>query len=145
VNSDFATRVGTVCKPYADYASTSYLRLRGFNRYAPDTRLLPRVAAHLEKDRAYTDLRQELEALGDPPSGSATWATVLDGFRSTERDVKMEIASARSGDAARFTDLATRLEDDTTALRAHLGAAGLSDSPCMSAEGDPLKAPPSMG
>jgi hypothetical protein len=142
VDADFSARADAVCAPYADFTRKAYLRLSGFNRYAPDAALLPRVAAHLEENTAYQRLLADLEDLGDPESAAAGWTTVLDDLRATAQDVKQETAGARAADLEAFSELATQLEQDTTQLHTDLGVVGMADSSCVAAEGDPLKPPP---
>jgi hypothetical protein len=101
--------------------------------------LLPQVADHLEKNPAYKELVPGLEALGDPESGAAEWATVLDDFRATAGTVQDEVAAARAADAERFSTLVRHLEQDMTKLYADLNPAGLAGTSCAKAEGDPLK------
>ena len=141
VDADFVARADAVCKPYAAYSSKTYLKLK-FNRYAPDPDLLPQVAAHLEENLAYKDLASDLESLGDPESGGDAWATVMSDLQTTAQDVNSEIAAAQDAATGRFTELSDQLVQDTTRLRAHLGAAGLAASSCLQAEGDPIQLPP---
>jgi hypothetical protein len=145
VDADFVARADAVCEPYAEYTSKAYFRLAHFNRYAPDAALLPKVAAYLAQNPAYRRLVPDLEALGDPESGSDAWATVLGDFRATADDINKEIADARDADAQHFSGLTDQFESDMTTLYSDLQTAGLGGTSCSQAEGDPLKPPPAGG
>jgi hypothetical protein len=145
VDADFVARADEVCQPYADYTSKAFFRLAHFNRYAPDPDLLPQVAAYLARNPAYRSLVSDLEALGDPGSGSAAWTAVLDDLRANADDIKKEIASAHSADDEHFADLTHQLEMDMSSLYTDLQTAGLGGTSCAQAEGDPLKPPPAGG
>ena len=139
IDAAFLAKADDACEPYATYTRTNFLELEHFNRYAPDPEVLPQVADHLEKNPAYRDLVSDLEALGDPETGAAAWATVLDDFRATAQTVTDEIAAARGADAEGFSSRVAQLEQETSKLLTDFQPAGLSGSSCSQAEGDPLK------
>ena len=142
VDTDFISRAEAACAPYADYQSKTFLTLQRFNRYAPDPKLLPQVATHLDQNPAYKTLVSDLEGLGAPKSGATAWGAVLDDFRANALAVQGGIDAARSADAARFADFVGQLEQEKTELFKSLQTAGLGGSTCAAAEVDPLKPPP---
>jgi hypothetical protein len=144
IDAAFVDRADATCRPYADYARTHLFDLKHFNRYAPDPAALPEVASYLEQIPAYQELVPELEALGDPEAGGTEWATVLDDLRTNAGTVSDQVADARSG-GARFADLARRQEAEVTTMLTDLSAAGLVDTACAKAEGDPLRGADSGG
>jgi hypothetical protein len=144
LDADFVSRAETACAPYADYEAKNFLDLQKFNRYAPDPKLLPRVATHLDQHPAYKTLVSDLEGLGTPKSGVRSWDAVLDDFRENALAVQAGIDAARSADADNFADFAARLEQDKSQLFKDLQTAGLGGTSCSGAEVDPLKPPPEV-
>jgi hypothetical protein len=145
VEADFLSRADDVCAPYAKYNADHLLRVKGFSRFDPAAALMPRVGAFLDRNPAFHTLVAELRELGEPPGDAAGWDAVVADFAAGEEVVQEEVAAARAGDADAFVAAENDRAASSSALHADLLAAGVAgDSPCLSAQGDPLQTTTSM-
>ena len=82
LDTDFISRAVAACAPYADYQAKTFLDLQKFNRYAPDPKLLPQVATHLEQNPAVRDAGLGPGGSGHTEVRRHRWDAVLDDFRA---------------------------------------------------------------
>lgn len=143
LDSAFVVRAENVCRPYSKYNSTHFFDAKGFNRFDPTPALLDKVADYLSRNPAYRTLASDLEKLGKPDSGGATWTAVMDDIAGSQQLMKNVIRSAHQGDVAAFKTYDERLTASDAGLHADLVELGLSQgSACYGVQGDPLETVP---
>lgn len=140
IEADFLTRADDVCAPYAAYNAKHLLAVAGFSRLAPDAAQLPRIAAFLDRNPAYHSLVSKLQELGEPAGGADDWDAVVADLAEGQRLVQQEVRAARARDVDAFVAAEGERATSNAGLHAALLAAGVAgDSPCLSAQGDPLQ------
>jgi hypothetical protein len=102
--------------------------VRDFNPSQPDASKFPEVAAWLEGEvtPTFERWRDDLVALGDPPSGQAAW---IDTLAAVEKIVQLnadQIAAAKSGDTQGWNSATQGLGSTQTDLVAATEAAGIA-------------------
>jgi hypothetical protein len=143
LDSAFVARAENVCRPYMKYNATHFFDVEGFNRFDPSAPLLDKVAAYLSRNPAYRTLASDLDKLGQPDDGGATWNDVMDDITSSQQLMKNVIRSAHQGDVAAFKTYDERLTASDAGLHADLVKLGLSQgSACYGVQGDPLETVP---
>ncbi len=105
VGAAFRTRAVAVCNAaLAQKKAEGPFPYPDFNPTQPDPSKLPLIAPFLAKTATtFQTWLNEMQALGQPPSGQAPWADLVGAVSSHARIATEQAAAARSGDIQTFT------------------------------------------
>lgn len=128
VSESFAEQATAVCQTALEAKEGwSPFPVPDFSPVDPDASALPEVATWLREEvsptfEAWLD---DMEALGDPPSGRDAWSGVLDAVATIVRLNDEQVRAAEGGNVEGFVDAAEGLEKAQTTLEQTTTAVGV--------------------
>ena len=129
VGEAFATQALSVCaSAQKSKDGWNAFPVTDFNPTAPETSALPEVAVWLEEEVAPTfdAWRDELTALGTPPTGREAWAEVLTAVTRIADLNTSQVDAAKAQDAVAFAEATNALGDVQPELERASGEAGVA-------------------
>jgi len=129
VGDAFAQRALAVCHAaLTDKQAWQPFPVSDFNPSQPDVSKFPEVAAWLEGEvtPTFEKWRDDLAALGDPPSGQAAWNDTLAAVEKIVQFNAEQITAAKSGDTDAWNAATQGLRSTQTDLVAATEAAGIA-------------------
>lgn len=102
--------------------------VQNFDPNHPDASAFPEVATWLEDEvgPTFDAWRDDLTALGTPPTGTAAWTEVLDAVDTIARLNADQVTAARTGDVDAFVEATNGLHDVQPELERATAAAGVA-------------------
>ncbi len=99
-----------------------------FNPNQPDPSSFPEVGAWLENEvgPTFDTWRDDLAALGSPPTGREAWTDVLTAVGTIAQLNADQVAAAKSGDVDAFVAATNGLQDVQSELERATAAAGVA-------------------
>jgi hypothetical protein len=106
VGAEFAAKAELVCQRALELKQAQgAFPFPDFNPTSPDASKFPEVAQFLRKTATtFETWLAEMGALGEPPTGQAAWADLLEAVGRHVNLNADQIAAAERGDSATFTD-----------------------------------------
>ncbi len=130
VGKAFAARALSVCTAAQESkADWSLFPVSDFDPQQPDASQFPEVGAWLESEVSPTfeAWRDDLTALGNPPSGPRPWADVLSAVAAIADLNAAQVEAAKAADVDAFADATKGLQDAQPKLERATAAAGVAE------------------
>lgn len=127
----FLARANAICAAAVRIQTAHPFPLEHFNPTKPDPAQLPAVAAYFSRYGRSHQLRDGLDALGDPPGAAGDWRQLRTLIHQLSTNADTQIAAARRRDVAAFETtvaVAASLQQRIATLGTRLGFA--ASDPC---------------